>query len=96
MGRTYTNNSGVANDKLFTGSSHFKVKEIEVFEITTETASSSNHIPFTDSPTVAHCVGTHEHLLDSWVDLDATNCSQFASSNLMLFSLYLSHHHSFP
>jgi hypothetical protein len=34
IGDTYTNNSGVANDKLFTGSAYFKVKEIEVFEIT--------------------------------------------------------------
>jgi hypothetical protein len=66
FGSTYTNNSGVANDKLFTGSSHFKVKEIEVFEITTYTASSSNHIPFTDSTTVVHCAGAHDRLLDSW------------------------------
>jgi hypothetical protein len=35
FGHTYTNNSGVANDKLFTGSIYVKVKEIEVFEITT-------------------------------------------------------------
>jgi hypothetical protein len=34
IGNTYTNDSGVANDKLFTGSTNFKVKEIEVFEIT--------------------------------------------------------------
>jgi hypothetical protein len=34
LGRTYTNNSGVNNDIIFTGSSSFQVRDIEVFEIT--------------------------------------------------------------
>jgi hypothetical protein len=34
LGHAYTNDSGVANDKLFTGSTNFKVKQIEGFEIT--------------------------------------------------------------
>jgi hypothetical protein len=35
IGNTYTNNSDVANSTLFTGSSHFNVKEFEAFEIRT-------------------------------------------------------------
>jgi hypothetical protein len=34
LGRTYTNDTGLKNDIIFTGSYHFQVKEIEVFEIT--------------------------------------------------------------
>jgi regulator of replication initiation timing len=33
FGRTYINDTNIHDDKLFTGSSHFIVKEIEVFEI---------------------------------------------------------------
>jgi hypothetical protein len=34
LGRRYTNNTGLDGEKVFTGSKCFKVKEIEVFEIT--------------------------------------------------------------
>jgi hypothetical protein len=34
LGGAYTNDTGLPGDKVFTGSWHFKVKEIEVFEIT--------------------------------------------------------------
>jgi hypothetical protein len=34
LGRTYTNDTGLNNDIVFTGSSNFRVKEIEVFRIT--------------------------------------------------------------
>jgi hypothetical protein len=34
LGRAYTNDTGLDGETFFTGSEHFKVKEIEVFEIT--------------------------------------------------------------
>jgi fructose-specific component phosphotransferase system IIB-like protein len=34
LGDSYTNDTGLAGDKVFTGSWTFQVKEIEVFEIT--------------------------------------------------------------
>jgi hypothetical protein len=34
FGEVYTNDTGLNGQKFFTGSSHFEVKEIEVFEIT--------------------------------------------------------------
>jgi hypothetical protein len=91
IGHTYTNNSGVANDKLFTGSTHFKVKEIEVFEITVYTASSSNHIPFTDSPVVAHCGRTHSRVFYSLVCLNAADSPRLGSSSSVPLSLPSSH-----
>jgi hypothetical protein len=34
LGHTYTNDTGLDSEVVFTGSFHFQVKEIEVFEIT--------------------------------------------------------------
>jgi hypothetical protein len=34
LGRSYTNDTGLNGNTFFTGSTHFQVKEIEVFEIT--------------------------------------------------------------
>jgi hypothetical protein len=34
LGRSYTNDTGLNGEVVFTGSMNFQVKEIEVFEIT--------------------------------------------------------------